>query len=351
MNLEGKLALCNLGGNRVLQDYGEPYIVAELNSSHRGDVALARNMIESAKKAGCSCVKFQSWSTESLYSKTYYRENPIAHRFIDKFALEEDQLKELANYCKECDIDFTSTPYSKKEVDFLVEKCDVPYIKIASMELNNYQFLDYIARKEVAIVLSTGMGTMDEIQKAVQTIVSAGNEDICLLHCVSMYPPKISTIRLNNIQGLRNEFSDFPIGFSDHSNGTEMCIAAVALGAAMIEKHFTLDKSIIGMDNQMATEPEEMAALVQNCHNVYNALGETERIVTIDEHEQRKKMRRSIVATKDLKSGMVLQEEDLDTTRPGTGIPPEEIKRLLGKKLKNDVEADTLIFHEDILDI
>ena len=337
-----------LRDSTVLNDHNTPYIVAEINTSHFGSTEVAKEMIDRAKEAGCDCVKFQSWSAESLYSKTYYDENPIAERFVKKFALSEEELAGLAEYSKKCGIAFSSTPYSRAEVDFLLEKCNVPYVKVASMDLNNYLFLDYIGRSGAPIVLSTGMGELEEIHRAVETIEKAGNKNICLLHCVSIYPPEASTIRLRNISGLRQEFPDYPIGFSDHSIGTEMASAAVALGACMIEKHFTLDRTKIGMDNQMAIEPEEMVLLVRNCHNVQIALGDTRRIVLPAEMEQRKKMRRSIVAAKDLKAGTKLTADDLDVKRPGTGLPPEKISELDGKTLLRDIEGNTLITEADI---
>jgi len=254
---------------------------------------------------------------------------------------------EVAQYCKKIGIAFASTPYSEAEVDFLVEKCDAPFIKVASMDLVNYPFLQYIARCGVPIVLSTGMGTMEEVREAVLTIEKSGSPDMCLLHCISIYPAEISTIRLKNITGLQNEFPNYPIGFSDHSIGTEMATAAVALGAAMIEKHFTLDRSKIGMDNQMATEPAEMEQLVRNCENVHIAMGDTKRIVLPAELEQRKKMRRSIIAMRDLPAGAVLTKGDLSAKRPGTGIPVEKINELVGKVLIRDIKADTMILDTD----
>jgi N-acetylneuraminate synthase len=326
-----------------LSDFGKPYIVAEVNTSHNGDIETAKKMIDEAKKAGCSCVKFQSWSKESLYSKTYYDQNPVAGRIVGKFALSEAQLMDMASYSRECGISFSSTPYCKKEVDFLVEKCDAAFVKVASMELNNPSFLDYIARTGVPMVLATGMGSLDEIKKAVETIKNAGNTSLCILHCISIYPPELSTIRLKNILGLRQAFPGSPIGFSDHSIGIEIPVAAVALGAALIEKHFTLDKTQIGMDNQMATEPDEMARLVQSCQNVQMALGGTERIVLEAELAQQQKMRRSIIAARDLKAGTVIREGDLNAKRPGTGLSPENIEGLIGRTLKMDVEKDTLL--------
>lgn len=342
------MATIILGDSTRLGDLNIPYIVAEINTSHFGDMEIAKKMIYQAKEVGCDCVKFQSWSAESLYSKTYYDENPIANRMFKKFSFSEAELADVAEYSKRCGIAYSSTPYSRAEVDFLLEKCNAPYVKVASMDLNNYLFLDYIARSGAPIVLSTGMGELEEIHRAVETIEKAGNKNICLLHCVSIYPPETSTIRLRNISGLRREFPDYPIGFSDHSIGTEMASAAVALGACMIEKHFTLDRTKIGMDNQMASEPEEMALLVRNCHNVQIAIGDTRRIVLPAEIEQRKKMRRSIVAVKDLNAGTKLTADDLDVKRPGTGLPPDKISELVGKTLLRDIEGNTLITEADI---
>lgn len=341
------MANCILRDSTVIGDFMKPYIVAEVNTSHNGNMETAKAMIDRAKEVGCSCVKFQSWSEDSLYSQTYYDENPIVKRIVKKFAFSDVQLMEAAQHCKDREIAFASTPYSSAEVDFLVDKCDAPYIKVASMDLNNYPFLEYIARCDVPIVLATGMGTMEEIRRAVATIEDAGNHNICLLHCISIYPPEISTIRLNNILGLRKEFPNYPVGLSDHSIGSEMATAAVAIGAAMIEKHFTLDRTKIGMDNQMATEPGEMEQLVRNCQNVHIALGDTERVVLPAEMEQRKKMRRSVIATRDLPAGTILQKTDLSAKRPGTGFPPEKTNELIGKTLSCDVKADTLLSDSD----
>lgn len=339
---------CILGDGAVLADFEKPYFVAELNTSHNGNLDTAKNMILRAKEAGCSCVKFQSWSQDSLYSRTFYDENPIAKRIVRSFALSESELKEAAEFCKEIGISFSSTPYSRREVDFLLEEAEAAFIKVASMDLVNYPFLKYIAEKGAPVVLSTGMSDMDEIRKAVATFEDAGNTNVCLLHCTSIYPPNLSTIRLNNILGLRQEFPNYPIGYSDHSLGIEIAAASVALGAALIEKHFTLDKAKIGMDNQMAMEPEEMAQLVRACQNVQLGLGGRERVVSDDELEQRKKMRRSIVATRDLTAGTELIAEDLDAKRPGTGLPPEQISELIGKTVARDVEKDTLILETDL---
>ncbi len=342
------MASIELRGDKKIGDFQKPYIVAELNTSHFGDIDIAKKMIDSAKEAGCDCVKFQSWSTDTLYSKSYYIENPIAKRFVSKFSLSEPELVDLSNYCEKVNIDFCSTPYSKKEVDFLVNN-GAPYIKVASMDLNNYHYLRYIALTGLPVVLSTGMGSIEEIEKAVGVFESEKNYNLCILHCVSIYPPDLRTIRLKNIIGLRDKFPNYPIGYSDHSQGVEIATAAVALGSCMIEKHFTLDKSRIGMDNQMALEPNEMKCLVENCHNVHASLGSYKRVISSAEYEQRTIMRRSIVTKKNLKAGTKLEYDDLDTKRPGTGLPPDMIDSLVGKTLTKDIDSDMLIREDDLL--
>ncbi len=339
--------LFNDGG--FVEDYGSPYFIAEVNSSHNGNLEIARKMIDAAAIAGCSCVKFQSWSSASLYSKTYYKENPIAKRFVDKFSLSKEQLKEMSDYCRLKGISFSSTPYSEEEVDFLVEECNVPFIKIASMELNNLTFLKYIGEKHIPLVLSTGMGEMEEIEKAIEEIERTGNRDIVILHCVSIYPAAPGIVNLNNILGLRERFPDYPIGFSDHTLGDGAAVAAIALGAAVIEKHMTLDAKKIGMDNQMAMESNDLSILVSKCKEINRALGSKERRMSAEEYEQRKNMRRSVVAVRDLEKGTVLQRKDLYAKRPGTGIPPDKADMLVGHKINKDIEADTLILEEDIL--
>lgn len=332
----------------IIGDYKKPYIVAEVNSSHNGDVQTAKDMVKRAKEAGCNCVKFQSWSAESLYSKSYYDSNPIAKRIVQKFSLSEDELLDIANYCNEIGISFSSTPYSRSEVDFLVDKCNAPYIKVASMDINNYSYLEYIARKGIPVILSTGMAELDEIIKAVKVFETVKNKQLILLHCISIYPAEASTIHLNNIIGLRNEFPNYSIGFSDHTYGTEIAAAATALGACVIEKHFTLDKSKMGMDNNMAIEPDEMAELVKNCNNVYEAMGTAEKIVSQAEYEQRKKMRRSVIAARDLPKGTIIKLEDLDVKRPGDGLPPEYIEKLIGKTVNCEISADTMILKSNV---
>ncbi|WP_294158432.1 N-acetylneuraminate synthase family protein [uncultured Selenomonas sp.] len=235
------MGTCVFRDGKRIEDYGTPYVVAEVNSSHNGNMDTARHMIEAAAESGADCVKFQSWSAETLYSKTYYQNNPLAKRFVKKFSLSSEQLLELSHYAREQGIAFSSTPYSQGEVDFLADVCEVPFIKIASMELDNLAFLRYIGAKQLPVVLSTGMGTVEEIRCAVRTLEQAGVSQMVLLHCVSLYPTPLNQVELRNIEGLREMFSKYPIGFSDHTTEFAAAIGAVALGAALIERHLTLD--------------------------------------------------------------------------------------------------------------
>lgn len=337
------MAECVFRDGTVISDYGRPYIVSEVNSSHRGKTEIAELMIDASVDIGCDCVKFQSWSAESLYSKTYYDANPISKKLVKRFSLSSEQLKKMAVYCRGKGISFSSTPYSEKEVDFLIDECDVPYIKIASMEVNNPRFLRYIGSKHVPVVFSTGMSDMTEIEAAVRVLEESGVEQMVILHCVSIYPTVIQTVNLNNILGLREKFPRYPIGFSDHTEGDEAAVAAVALGVGFIEKHLTLDKSKVGMDNGMAAEPPLFKKLVRKCRDIQVAMESKERVVTEDELNQRNNMRRSIIAAVDIPAGYVIRASDLYAKRPGTGISPDREELVIGKTAKTDILADTLI--------
>lgn len=342
------MSIIKLADGTEVSDYSKPYIIAEVNSSHNGNVDVAKRMIDAALDAGCDCVKFQSWSAKSLYSKTYYQKNPIAKRFVDKLSLSTEELLECANYCHSKGIGFSSTPYSKEEVDFLVDECNVPFIKISSMEVNNPEYIKYIAEKQIPIIISTGMADYDEVKKAISIIEETGNKNIAILHCVTVYPTPIDFVNLNNIIQLREMFPTHPIGFSDHTMGDTAAVAATVLGAAVIEKHITLDAKKIGMDNQMAMEPDPLKELVKKCKAIPQILGTRERILHDDEVKQKESMRRSIVARHVLPAGHVITDNDLDVKRPGIGIAPEEKSKIIGKKVLKDIDEDTVIQISDI---
>jgi N-acetylneuraminate synthase len=338
-----------LNNGKKIEEHGQPYFIAELNSSHFGNVDSAKEMIISVKNAGADCVKFQSWSSTSLYSGSYYKDNPIAERFVKKFSLSEDDLQSLCNYCRKIDIDFASTPYSSSEVDHLLNECKVPFIKIASMEINNHDFLKYIASKETAIILSTGMSTYDEVVEAVDVITKSGNRNIAVLHCKSVYPLEPSQANLNNIIQLRDILSDIPIGYSDHTSGQEAAVASVALGCPIVEKHFTLDNQKIGMDNQMAMMPEQFKNMIDLCNLTHSIMGSYKRELSDDEFQQRKMMRRSIVSKIFIPKDKTISIKDISFKRPGDGIPPTEANKIVGKKALRNIEADELINQSDFV--
>ena len=342
------MSFVTLRNGRRVGDYLKPYIVAELNTSHFGDMAIAKDMIFKAKAAGCDCVKFQSWSADTLYCEGYYKENKIAKRVVTKFALNNVQLKELSKVATDNEIDFASTPYSIQEAKFLVEECGVPFVKIASMELNNLPYLQKLGSLGVPLVLSTGMGTLDEIIAAANAIQDTSNEQLIILHCTSVYPAPPEIIRLQNIIGLRSEFPHCPIGYSDHSQGIEIPAASIALGACLIEKHFTLDNSRIGMDNQMATEPEEMLAMVRACHKVHAAVGGAGRVLGEVEKSQLPKMRRSIVTKKDINVGELLNEENIEFKRPGTGVSPADYQSVINRTFNKSIAGGTVVQISDL---
>ncbi|MEM6834466.1 MAG: N-acetylneuraminate synthase family protein [Pseudomonadota bacterium] len=335
--------MITLNDGTALGRYEKPYIVAEFNTSHFGDVDLAKDMILECARIGVDCVKFQSWSTQTLYSQSFYAENKMAKRFVKKYALSEEDLLALSVFCQEQGIGFMSTPYSEEEARFLVERCAVPALKIASMEINNLPFLQAVGAMDTAVILSTGMADMGEIETAVAALQEAGCANLCVLHCVSRYPIENGEANLRNIQLLQDRLAGVPIGYSDHSLGLEAPAAAVALGACLIERHFTLDRSRIGMDNQMATEPEEFAQMIARCYETHNCMGHYQRTLADAEIEQRQNMRRSVVYRKSLAQGTVLSREDVMFKRPGTGIAPTEVDTIVGKTLAEPVAEDTLV--------
>lgn len=344
-------------GTHVICNFGLPYIIAEIGANHNGDINLAKEMILSAKQCGAHAVKFQSWTPTSLIAKEEYDRNqkyddsPKKHfgslkEMVEKYYLREEQHFELNDFCKSVGIDFCSTPFSESEVEIL-EKCHVPFYKIASMDINNYQLLRYVAEKGRPVILSTGMSTIAEIDKAIELLTQNGCKEIALLHCISIYPPLYEDINLRNITMLQQTFG-LPVGFSDHSIGFSIPLASVALGACIIEKHFTTDKSLPGWDHEISADPAELSVICKESINIHKSMGSFVRVVSKAEQEKKKKFRRSIVFNKDLKAGHVLSANDLTCKRPGTGISPELIDLISGKVLQMDVEQDTLLKWENI---
>lgn len=344
-------------GGKTIKNYSEPYIIAEIGANHNGNIELAKKMIDIAKEKGADAVKFQSWSKDSIFSRQVYEENYFLaddyrsrtdhtlESIVEEYSLGKKEHRILKDYCDKVGITFSSTPFCEEEVDFLVDELDVDFIKVASMDLNNYPFLEYIARKGKPIILSTGLSALAEIDEAIKTIQSNGNDKIVILHCVSIYPPKDEEVNLNNIDMLR-ELYGYPTGYSDHTIGVAAPILSVAKGACIVEKHFTLDKNMEGWDHKVSADPYELGILVDECKKSFKMLGNYNRKVN-ESKERIEAFRRSIVATRDIKSGDIIKREDLTFKRPGTGIEPKYIGFIVGKTAKRDIKFDELLNLED----
>ena len=340
-----------LKNNKSIYNFCEPYIIAEIGSNHNGQMDLAKKLIESAKEAGADAVKFQSWTKDSIFSKKTYEENYFLsddyrdrndytlEEIVDAYSISEKELYEMKKFADSIEIDCISTPFSKKEVDFLVDVLDAPMVKVASMDVNNYPFLDYIARKKRPVIISTGLSELHEIDRAIRTIENAGNDQIIILHCVSIYPPDDNQVNLKNIDTLQTAYPEYPIGFSDHTLGTCIPLASVAKGVCMIEKHFTLDKNMPGWDHKVSATPEELKTIAEGAKRIHKAMGSS-RVKVIENTDRINSFRRSIVTTREIQPGEIINEKDLDFKRPGSGIAPEFFRIVLGRKVKNKLEAD-----------
>lgn len=349
----------HLTNKKVLSNFCKPYIIAELGANHNGDMKLAKKLIIEAKESGVDCVKFQSWSKDSIFAKKKYEDNYFIaddyrdrddytlEEIVDSYSISEDELLEMKKFADEIGIECTSTPFNKKEADFLVDKMDTPFIKVASMDLNNYPFLEYLARKNKPMIISTGLSELYEIDKAVKTIEDAGNTQIVILHCVATYPPEDKDVNLNNIKTLMTTYPNYPIGFSDHTLGTAVPLASVALGVCLIEKHFTLDKNMEGWDHKVSATKDEMKELIENSIRVSDALGSF-RITASESDEKKKEFRRSIVLTKEFTKDEVITIEDIDYKRPGGGFNPDMTSFIVGRRVNKDLKLDHILTHEDI---
>jgi N-acetylneuraminate synthase len=340
-------------GKFELKNYGEPYIIAEIGANHNGSIDLAKKMIVLAKEKGANCVKFQSWTKDSIFSKVVYDQNYFLNddyrsrkdynleQIVDEYSLGEQQLEELNDYCKQIGMDFASTPFSMSEVDFLVNKLDIKFIKIASMDIDNLPFLEYVAKQNKPILLSTGLSTLSEIDDAIRTINNAGNNQLVLLHCVSQYPPEDINVNLKNIEMFQKLY-DIPVGYSDHTIGYTAPILAIGKGACIIEKHFTIDNDMEGWDHKISANPEILEIITKECRRAKNMTG-TYQIKQVESIKRRNAFRRSIVATRNINIGETITREDLDFKRPGTGLSPKNINFIIGKTAKKKILYDQIL--------
>lgn len=327
------------------------FIIAEAGVNHNGDLELAKRLVDVAVAAGANAVKFQTFIPEDVASKNaglapYQKANMCdsnisQFEMIRRLALSFDEFRELKIYCDRAGIIFLSTPFDYGSVDFLYS-LGVPLFKVPSGELTNHRFLRYVAAKGRPLIISTGMATLGEIEDAIEIVKETGTKDITLLHCTSAYPAPYEEINLRAIITLKQAFG-FPVGYSDHTLGIEVAVAAVALGAGIIEKHFTLSRDMEGPDHRASLEPDELVALVRAIRNVEKALGDGKKHPTPTEKEVMKVARRSLVAAQFIAAGEVITEEKLAIKRPGTGISPQMWSVVVGRRARVDIPADTPI--------
>lgn len=331
------------------------YIIAEAGVNHNGNRELALKMIDAAKDSGCDCIKFQTFRTESLVTtnakKAKYQvvntgNEENQYDMLKKLELTYDDFKVLKQYCGKIGIDFMSTPFDKESVE-LLEKLEITQYKMSSGDITNKDLLEYVADKKKPIILSTGMSTMDEVEEAVKWIEERGNRGLTLLHCTSNYPTSCDEVNMKAMVTLRERFS-YKVGYSDHTEGIHIPVLAVAMGAEVIEKHFTLDKQMQGPDHKASLDVSELSEMVKEIRDIEVAIGDGIKRPADSEMSTREAARKSVVVNKALKKGTELTMEDLDIKRPGTGIAPKYIGALQGKILLRDVQSDTLIQWGDV---
>lgn len=328
------------------------YIIAEAGVNHNGSIEIAKKLIDEAKKAGADAVKFQTFKAEKLVSSSaskadYQKKNTSSEEsqleMLKKLELSDEDHRVLLQYCKDKKIEFLSSPFDEESAEFLIG-LGLKTLKIPSGEITNIPFLKYLSDKKIKILLSTGMSDLSEVSEAVAVLK---NSDLTLLHCVTEYPAPYNEINLNAIKTLKNKFG-LPVGYSDHSPGIEIAIASAALGAEVIEKHFTLDRTMEGPDHIASLEPYALRAMIDGIRNVEKAMGDGIKRPAVSEIKNISIARKSIVAKTDLKKGDTISIDSINIKRPGSGIAPKELDNIIGMKLNRDINADCVILKEDL---
>lgn len=326
-------------------------IIAEAGLNHNGSLATAKRLAEMAKECGADIVKYQTLqSPQSIVSKyapaaEYQKKNTgrteSQLELLSRIVLPINEFKELSEYCNSIGIRFLSTPFDIPSIDYLQELgCE--FWKVPSGEITNYPYLVHVANTHKDIVLSTGMSTLEEVDDAYSLLKENGAGEITLLHCTTEYPAPVEDVNLQAMVTLRDRFR-CKVGYSDHTQGIEVALAAVALGATVIEKHFTLDKNMEGPDHKASLEPDELRDLVAGVRKIENALGDGVKKVSDSEMKNREVARKSIIASRDIAQGELFSEDNLTTKRPGSGINPMLWNKVIGTTAKRDFKADELI--------
>ena len=321
-------------------------LVAEIGFNHNGDVELAKRMIESATINGADAVKLQTFVAREMISNTLLADDPDHpgneipfYEFFQRYELSREDYKVLIAYARTLHIPLFSTPFDDASLDMLVE-LEMPALKIASPDLTYTPFLEKVAETGLPVVLSTGMGSMEEIGEALHALRKANS--VILLHCVSNYPSQYDEMNLACLAGLQSRF-ELPVGLSDHTLDNLSAVVAASLGAVLIEKHFTLDRNLPGVDQSISMQPEDLRQLKSELLNVTKILGDGKKKIQESEIPVRQSARRSLVARIDIPAGTPLEPAMLACKRPGTGIPPNELDRVLGKSPKVAISAEQLL--------
>jgi len=333
-------------------------IIAEAGVNHNGDINLAKKLIDVAYESKADFIKFQTYRTEKLVSinaeKAVYQKRNLRHVDNKQFSMLKDlelsfsNFSELKKYADNKGIGFLSSGFDEESIDFL-DILEVRYFKIPSGELTNKPLLEHIARKGRPIILSTGMSEISEIRDSMEVLINNGvrKEDIIVLHCNTQYPTLINDVNLLSIQYIAEQLN-VKVGYSDHTIGIEIPIAASALGACIIEKHITLDRNLPGPDHRASAEPDELKLMIKLIRNVELALGSKEKIVGNSERENLRIARRSIHALNDMKIGDKVKQNDLIMLRPGDGISPMDYEKIIGKEIIRNIPAGNKIQPEDL---
>ncbi len=326
------------------------FVIAEAGVNHNGSVELALRLVDAAVRAQADAVKFQTFISEQVISSAapkaaYQRETTGSAEsqleMVKKLEFPPHVFAEIKQYCDAAGILFLSTPFEESSAD-LLESLDVLAFKVPSGEITNFPFLEHVARKGRPMIVSTGMADLDEVKAAVDVIRKSGNLEIILLHCVSSYPARPEAVNLRSMHTLAQEFS-VPVGFSDHTMGIEVPLAAVALGANVIEKHLTLDRTMPGPDHRASLEPDEFVSLVRGIRIVESSLGDGCKQPSPDELDTAAVARKSLVSARSLIRGTILTDGDVVIRRPGTGLAPSMRSKVIGRRLSHDVPPGEIL--------
>lgn len=334
----------------MFQEKDNVYIIAEIGGNFT-DYEVAVKLIDQAKESGADAVKLQTYTAETISSKhaMFDMENTgvvSQTEYFKKFELTEELHEKVYAYAKKKGLDIFSTPSHITDVEML-ERLETDIYKIGADDVTNLPFLKKVARLNKPIMLSTGMCTLEEVKDAVNAILEEGNDDIIIMHVVSLYPTAPQYVNLEAIKTLQREFPQFVIGYSDHTLGVDSCIFAAVMGAKVIEKHFTYDKNADGPDHMLSATAEEMKVLVEKVRLYEKMRGNGIKKPMGDEVKNRRNNRKSIVCVRDLKKGDVISEGDIDIKRPGNGIPPKYFDLIIGKKMARDIAEDTVLQWSD----